>query len=209
MATGKSVPSGRFRRDEPIPVSWVLIFYGLLGALAVAWRLWVDGMLPWRVAPDAALAPLWLRLGLGVAVGLVLVTLSRQATEHTQAGRALAEELSALVGPLSTGRALGFALASGLAEEAFFRGALQPRVGLVAATLLFGAAHYVPRPGLRAWSLFALAAGAVFGALYQWTGDLIAPALAHVVVNGLNLRWLAERTFVKLSSSRSPRRPPS
>ena len=196
MAAGKSGPLGdpwTVRRDEPIPVSWVLIFYGLLGAVAVAWRLWADGALPWRAAPGTALAPLWLRLALGVAAGLALVALSRYATERTRTGRALADELSALLGPISTGRALGFALASGLAEEAFFRGALQPRVGLVAATVLFAAAHYVPRPGLRVWSLFALGAGAVFGGLYEWTGDLLAPALAHAVVNGLNLRWLARR----------------
>jgi membrane protease YdiL (CAAX protease family) len=193
MATGKSAPLGDLRRSEPIPLRWVLIFYGALGALALAWRVWVDGTLPWRTLPDAALAPLWLRLGLGLGAGLALVAASRFATARTRAGRALADELSALLGPLSTGRALGFALASGLAEEAFFRGALQPRVGLLAATVLFAAAHYVPRPGLRVWSLFALAAGAVFGSLYEWTGDLLAPAVAHAVVNGLNLRWLARR----------------
>jgi membrane protease YdiL (CAAX protease family) len=145
----------------------------------------------------------------GLAAGAAIVVLSRLLTQRTRWGAALARRLAVLLGALSLRDCWVLAALSGVAEEAFFRGALQPRVGLVAATLLFGAAHYVPRPGLRAWSLFALAAGAVFGALYQWTGDLIAPALAHVVVNGLNLRWLAERTFVKLSSSRSPRRPPS
>jgi membrane protease YdiL (CAAX protease family) len=193
MAPGKSGPLGGWRRSEPIPVRWVLIFYGALAGAALAWRLWVDGVLPWRASPDAVLLPLWLRLGLGVAAGLALVASSRFATERTRTGRALADELAALIGPISQRRALGFALASGLAEEAFFRGALQPRVGLLAATVLFAAAHYVPRPGLRVWSLFALAAGALFGALYDWSGDLLAPAVAHAVVNGLNLRWLARR----------------
>jgi len=193
VAAGKSAPRGEAWTDQRIPVRWVLIFYGALGAAAVAWRLGADGVLPWRPSPDAALAPLALRLGLGVAAGLALVALSRFATAHSRAGRALAHELARLLGPLSARRALGFALASGLAEEAFFRGALQPRVGVVAATLVFAAAHYVPRPGLRAWSLFALVAGALFGALFEATGDLVAPAVAHAVVNGINLRWLAER----------------
>jgi hypothetical protein len=193
MAAGKSGSPGEWQPGQPIPVRWVLIFYGLLGAAAVAWRLWADAMLPWRTAPDGALAPLWLRLGLGAAAGLALVTLSRLATEHTRTGRALADELQALLGPISERRALGFALASGLAEEAFFRGALQPHVGLLAATVLFAAAHYVPRPGLRVWSLFALVAGGLFGVLFEATGDLLAPALAHALVNGLNLRWLARR----------------
>jgi membrane protease YdiL (CAAX protease family) len=193
MEGGKSDSRGAEAPGRPIPLHWVLIFYGVLGAAAVAWRLWVDGVLPWRISPDVEPAPLWLRLGLGLAAGLGLVVASREVSARTRAGRALAEELARLLGPLSTGRALAFALSSGLAEEAFFRGALQPRVGLLLATLLFAAAHYVPRPGLRAWSLFALAAGLLFGALFAWTGDLLAPAVAHAVVNALNLRWLARR----------------
>jgi hypothetical protein len=193
MEAGKSDSRGAEEPGRPIPLRWVLIFYGLLGGAAVAWRLGVDGVLPWRISPGAEPAPLWLRLGLGLAVGLGLVAASREVTARTRAGQALAEELARLLGPLSTGRALAFALSSGLAEEAFFRGALQPRVGLVLATLLFAAAHYVPRPGLRAWSLFALAAGLLFGALFAWTGDLLAPAVAHAVVNALNLRWLTAR----------------
>jgi membrane protease YdiL (CAAX protease family) len=194
MAGGKSDSRGAGASAPPIPLHWVLIFYATLAALAAAWRLLVDGVFPWRLTPAPALAPAWQRLALGFGAGLALVAVSRQATAHTRAGRALAAELGRLLGPLSTRRAFAFALASGLAEEAFFRGALQPRVGLVIATALFAAAHYVPRPGLRAWSLFALAAGFVFGALFEWTGDLLAPAVAHAVVNGLNLRWLAART---------------
>ena len=184
-------PQGEEPRRSPLPVHWVLIFYGLVGTAAVIWRLWADGVLPWRSSPGDLATPLSARLGLGVATGLVLVGLSRAASQRTQAGRALARELSRVLGPLSPGRAWLFALVSGLAEEAFFRGALQPRVGLVAATLLFGAAHFVPRHGLRVWALFALLAGAWFGVLFRETGDLLAPALAHIVVNGLNLRWLA------------------
>jgi hypothetical protein len=98
-----------------------------------------------------------------------------------------------VLGPVSLGRAWLFAGASGLAEEAFFRGALQPRVGWLAATLIFAATHFVPAPKLRVWALFALAAGALFGGLFAWTGDLLAPVLAHVLVNALNLRWLGRQ----------------
>ena len=192
MAQGKPSPLGDPAAGRPLPVRWVFLFYGGVGGLAIVWRLAVDGMLPWR-APGASPGPLWLRLGVGLAAGLGLVAASRLATARSRAARTLADELARLIGPLTPQRALGFALASGFAEEAFFRGALQPRVGLVAATVLFAAAHYVPRSGLRAWSFFALAAGLLFGALFELTGDLLAPALAHTVVNGLNLYWLATR----------------
>jgi membrane protease YdiL (CAAX protease family) len=192
MALGKSVPEGTSASNEGIPPHWVVIFYGLLGAVAIAWRLAADGELPWRNPVAAGPAPLAARIGLGLGLGLAIVAASRLATRTTRTGAVLAAELGAVLGRLSRGRAWAYALASGLAEEAFFRGALQPQVGLVAATVLFAIAHYVPRPGLRVWSVFALGAGAAFGGLFLWTGDLLAPALAHIVVNGANLHWLSE-----------------
>ena len=191
MATGKSGPQGGAPASLSLRV--VLAFYGGMGALALAWRLGVDGVLPWAEGPSQDVLPLPVRVGAGLASGAVLVVASRAWTARTAAGRALAAELGRLLGPLSAGRACALALVSGLAEEAFFRGALQPQVGFVAATLLFGAAHFVPTPPLRSWALFALAAGAAFGALFVATGDLLAPVLAHALVNGLNLRWLGAR----------------
>jgi uncharacterized protein len=188
MATGKSAPQGGAR--EGLSARLVLGFYGGMGAVAAAWRLAVDGVLPWAEAPGAPVLPIHWRIAAGLAAGAALVALSRAWTARSAAGRALAAELARVLGPLSAGRALAFALASGLAEEALFRGALQPQVGAVAATLVFAAAHFVPAPRLRVWSLFALVAGAVFAALFAWTGDLLAPALAHGLVNALNLRWL-------------------
>jgi membrane protease YdiL (CAAX protease family) len=191
MATAKPIPQGEAAGG--LPVRLVLAFYAGMGAAAAIWRLAVDGAWPWRAGPAADLLPIHWRIAAGLAAGAGLVALSRVVTARTEAGRALAAELARVLGQLSLGRAWLFAGASGLAEEAFFRGALQPRVGWLAATLLFAAVHFVPRAKLWSWSLFALAAGAVFGALFAVTGDLLAPLLAHVLVNGLNLRWLGER----------------
>jgi membrane protease YdiL (CAAX protease family) len=30
----------------------------------------------------------------------------------------------------------------------------------------------------------------LLGALFDYTGNLLAPAIAHVLINGVNLRWL-------------------
>jgi hypothetical protein len=171
----------------------VLSFYGLMAVAAVVWRLAADGAMPWSEGPTERVLPITWRVGSGVAAGLLLVWVSREFTARSEAGRALARELGRLVGPLGAVRASLLAAASGLGEELLFRGALQPRVGWLAATLLFAAAHFVPTPKLRSWALFALLAGALFGALFAWSGDLLAPVLAHALVNGLNLRWLGER----------------
>ena len=104
-------------------------------------------------------------------------------------GRALAEA----VGPVSVPNLVLLALASGLAEEMLFRGALQPRVGLVLASLLFGCVHFVPRREFLPWTVFAILAGLLFGAIFEWTGNLIAPVVAHILVNGVNLPLLMRR----------------
>ena len=53
--------------------------------------------------------------------------------------------------------------------------------------------HYLPGPGLWIWTVYAFGAGLVLGALFQWTGDVVAPVVAHTVLNGMNLSWLGRR----------------
>jgi membrane protease YdiL (CAAX protease family) len=131
-----------------------------------------------------------LDVGSGAAVAVGLIGASRWLTRRTQVGRELAVELARLLGALRIWQIALLALASGLGEELFFRGALQPRVGLVPASLLFGLAHLLPSWPLALWSLFAAVAGLVFGLLFDGTGNLLAPVIAHVLVNAINLRWL-------------------
>jgi membrane protease YdiL (CAAX protease family) len=76
---------------------------------------------------------------------------------------------------------------SGVGEEAFFRGALQPELGLVAASVLFGALHVVPEPRFFIWTLLSVGAGFLFGFIYQRTGGLLAPTTAHVLHNAATL----------------------
>ncbi|HEU4431246.1 MAG TPA: CPBP family intramembrane glutamic endopeptidase [Myxococcota bacterium] len=170
---------------------WVATaFYALVLAAALGWRWLADGELPVR-ANGPALWPVWARVGSGLGLGLALVAASRAWTAHSASARKLSDELAGLVRGLSTARVLLLAAVSGVAEEAFFRGALQPRVGWLAASVLFGLAHFHPRRELRVWAPAAAIAGLGFGALFEASGDLVAPALAHAVVNALNLHWLA------------------
>lgn len=171
-------------------VSMALLFYGAMSA--IAWMLGNtlgDGDLLHSEGMPAGLHPIR-DLGSGLAAALVLVAVSRGLTLRTRAGEVLARRLAELLGPLSTSEVAILALASGIGEELFFRGALQPRLGLVATSLLFGVAHLVPARPLVLWSLFACGAGLLLGALFELTGNLVAPVVAHVAVNALNLRWL-------------------
>jgi membrane protease YdiL (CAAX protease family) len=108
-------------------------------------------------------------------------------------GEELALGLAAIVGRRSVVECIALALVSGVAEEAFFRGALQPRVGWVAASLIFGVVHFVPRRELLPWTVFAIAAGFLLGGLFEATGNLVAPVVAHVAINAVNLWLLGNR----------------
>ena len=167
-------------------------FYGALFVAALLWRTGFGGEPLLYHDPGAravGIQPLQ-DLAAGAAAGLGLVVLSRLWTHASARAAALGAELRALLGVLPTPTVLLLALLSGVAEEAFFRGALQPVVGLIPASLLFGLAHFVPRRGLVAWAPSAALAGLLLGALFQWTGNLLAPALAHALLNALNLHWL-------------------
>jgi membrane protease YdiL (CAAX protease family) len=165
-----------------------------MAVVAVAWRLLSDGQFPFlavRGAPPPDGGQLLGHALLGLLAGGGLIGVSRLWVRYSRTGRDLAHRLASILGPQTGVNVMVLALASGLGEEVFFRGALQPRVGLVLASLLFGLAHLAPRRDLAPWAGFALLAGLILGALFDYTGNLLAPTIAHVLINGVNLRWLS------------------
>jgi membrane protease YdiL (CAAX protease family) len=73
-----------------------------------------------------------------------------------------------------------------------FRGVLQPRLGWLWASLMFGALHFPIRSILIPWSLFALAMGFVLAAFTEVFQNLWPAILLHFMINYLNLHDLAE-----------------
>lgn len=173
-----------------------LVFYGALAVAAVVWRMGFYDE-PICCAPGAETSD-WLQtfdrdLLIGLAAGGLVILASDWMTRGTEWGELLARSMAAALGRLSVPDALLLAVASGIAEEMFFRGALQPRAGLLLASLLFGCVHFVPRREFLPWTGFALLAGLLFGSLFEWTGNLTAPIVAHILVNGVNLPALVRR----------------
>ena len=84
-------------------------------------------------------------------------------------------------------------LAAGVGEEMLFRGFLQAWfesrfgavVGLLAASILFGAAH----PITAGYVVIAALMGAYLGALWQWTGNLLVPIVTHALYD-LTVLWI-------------------
>jgi membrane protease YdiL (CAAX protease family) len=181
---------------EPSPpprlLRLALVFYGGLFAAALVWARLAGRPFFFASEEEAARGvDLPFDAAAGALAGLAIVLLSGWLTRATSAGDRLARALARLVGRRTTSECALLALASGIGEEAFFRGAMQPALGLAATSVVFALAHFAPRRDLLAWTPFSLAAGLALGGLFEATGNLVAPVVAHVVVNAVNLRLLS------------------
>jgi len=73
-------------------------------------------------------------------------------------------------------------------EEAFFRGFLQPRVGLVPTSILFALGHFSYDLPLLIVGVFAVSL--VIGRCFERSGDLLPCMIAHAVFNGVQLLFV-------------------
>ena len=183
--------------EGPSPTQLVrlaAVFYGVLLAAALIWGAVAGRSLFYASAEAAASGPAPARdLAVGLLAGAIVILLSFELTRRTEWGESLARALAAVLGRLGWGQCILLAVLSGVAEEAFFRGAIQPHVGLLAASLIFGAAHFAPRRELWPWTVVSVLAGLLLGVLFESTGNLIAPIAAHALINAVNLRLLSVR----------------
>lgn len=138
---------------------------------------WTEGGLP-------------LDLALGVGLGLATVGLNRLTSRHFRWAQATDAQFRDMLAPVEARDVFSFAALSALAEEALFRGFLQPRFGLVATSVAFGLAHLPQRRSLVPWTVAAVIMGFAFGALYDLRGSLVAPVVAHFLINYINLHHL-------------------
>jgi uncharacterized protein len=173
--------------------------YGGLGALAVivATALGRD---PLAVAPWLPLGSLldgWaahfvsVALGLMVAAGTIAAT--RAIVPRVAWAKALHDDLRPVVHGADDASLLLTAVASGLGEELFFRGLLVPLVGMWISSVGFGLLHQVRGRARWAWAAWAAIMGFVFALLFELTGSLLGPILAHVIINTANLRYIRDR----------------
>lgn len=163
----------------------------LLGAAAAWSRLRGLGLAA-ALGPAAEPAALGVAAGLALAATLPLVTAPWARRALLLRGlRRTWDALESGLGP-SLGRVevLVLAVCSAVSEEAFFRGVLQPEIGLVPASALFGLLH----PLGLAYVVWAMAVGAGLGALFAATGSLVAPIAAHGTYNLVALAYLRRRS---------------
>ncbi len=194
MQTRPQHTPGR-RALGPRFVRFAALFYGFLALVAALWC----GLRDFDVRLLGESPAASVLLGLLTAAGTV--SLGILAYRFLPSLREISEELAPRLvdGADSTSLVL-VSIFSGVGEEAFFRGALQQEFGLVVASLLFGLAHVGPDRRYLVWTAWAVLAGFVFGFLYDVSGGLLAPILAHTAHNAATL-LLWRRSRVGLSKA--------
>jgi uncharacterized protein len=181
-----------------------LAVYSTLSALAFGWGVWRGR--PWIAAhpsPWLDLSPAW-ALGssalLGVSIAAITIFATRVLVRRARWASELHVAFREMLGPLDAATIAILALTSGIGEELFFRGAMQPSIGLVITAFVFGAVHVGPDRRFLAWTAWAVLMGFVLGAVHEATGSLLGPIIAHVVINYENLQ------FISSYDPRDPRR---
>lgn len=84
----------------------------------------------------------------------------------------------------------------GLGEELLFRGTIQPEIGLIGASLVFGILHSGFSRELLPYGAWATVVGAVLGGLYLATGSLWGCIVAHALINAMGALWLRSQAPV-------------
>lgn len=132
----------------------------------------------------------------GLAAAMALATVNYALLVHAPANwvvngvRAVyATVLVPLFGRLSGVSIVVIGAAAGLGEEWLFRGILQPVLGLLITSVLFGLAH-VGGLKMLPFGVWATAMGLAMGGLAMTTGGLIAPIVAHGVYDMLALEYI-------------------
>ncbi|WP_436792699.1 CPBP family glutamic-type intramembrane protease [Actinospongicola halichondriae] len=184
LATGAWIALFRGDRRDIWPRTWVIA--GVLIGFSIA-SLALVGRLNVVVGPvDGA------TMGVGLLVGAAWLVATHIG--HAVLCRlfpSFIEQVRDLYG-LGVGdppaRVLGPILAMALAEELLFRGVVQGSAGFVAGVLVYTAVQVAERK----WALVlaAFLGGVVWGGLFEVTGGLVAPFLAHALWTvSLTLVW--------------------
>jgi membrane protease YdiL (CAAX protease family) len=170
--------------------------YAVLGAVCLV-LIWPSRSPLSHPDPRAVLPPAllessghWLSLAGGIAFGLLVVAASRITVRRYGWAQRLHRELRPFARSLPTAAVVVLAGLSSLGEELLFRGLLQPWIGWIPQALLFGLVHQLPGSSRWVWASWAFVVGLVLGGLFELTGSLLGPIVAHALVNGVNLRFL-------------------
>ena len=88
-------------------------------------------------------------------------------------------QLKYLILELTTTEKIYISLLAGFSEELLFRGFLQPLLGIIITSVLFGAAHFIT----LGYFLLATGIGFFLGGVFHYSGNILVPIMVHTLYN--------------------------
>ncbi len=174
--------------------AWLALAYGVVGLLGAMLAV-VFGQHPFTRAPwlpTSGFEAVAASLLLGVAFAALVIIVTRRLLQRAAWAHALHGKLRPFFRDADDAALWAMAIASGVAEEMFFRGFLSATIGVWLSSLVFGALHQVRGKGRWGWASSAFAVGLGMSVIYALTGELAGCIVAHVLINAINLRYLRD-----------------
>src|SRR5262245_55710569 len=192
--------------DPPDPTRTTriaLLFEGGLGAaaLAIGWLVGFWPLVGLDISGDHRVPIMAAAWGLAATAPLLaaLLAIDRFPVGPLRYLRDLTSEvITQMFGGASLLQLAAVAIAAGLGEELLFRGLIQagmsrlipgpaaPWLALAVAAVVFGVCHWLN----TTYALLATLAGAYFGLLLMWTGNILTPIVAHAAYDFIALVYL-------------------
>jgi membrane protease YdiL (CAAX protease family) len=176
-------------RDPDLEPGTVLVagtvIYGGMGAAALIW-LWTrerSGALAEQAIGDYG--P-WASSGVGLVVGLIGAWLLGYLTKRFTSLQEVASAAQRVFARAGEGVGIAFVLISAIAEELFFRLAVQDLFGLIGSVACYVLLNSSVG-GLR-WILFTFAHALTLGLIVELGFGLLGSTTAHAILNYLSLR---------------------
>lgn len=126
----------------------------------------------------------WFWIAAGIGAGFLAVTWISAAYRLWLAfARSIQVTVRQVFGLMELRTLVVISFLAALGEEFFFRGVLQPVIGVTGASLIFAVLHSGFRRELWAYGLTAFIISVIFGLLYHVGGELWAAVAAHATYN--------------------------
>ena len=183
------------KRDELVKVVVLIEFSVIVLTFILSYFFKIDILSKIIITVDNTLIALVATLILLISNIIAVFVLPKYIT-LLKSLREAYDEVSALVVEADIPSIIAIALISGFAEELLFRGILQPLLGIVFASLIFGFLH-VGNKKLLSYGIYAVFIGYYLGSLLIFTGSLWPPILVHILNNAFAVPFM-KRNYYKL-----------
>jgi hypothetical protein len=174
------------RKDISLTQKYILLFTSIMGLVLTLLSLGLICFIQRRSLIELFIPKLnlWLELIIGIGLGLLFSLGIFFILQKIIRFKILFDWIVGVIfGPLNYLGIFYVSCIASISEELFFRGGLQPIIGIVPTSIIFGLLHMGFYKKLLPYGLYAFVLSMIFGYLFLIIGDLYVCILFHFMIN--------------------------